>query len=98
VNRPQYEEFVSEGPPLRLMPRIASPLANRSPGDTDFAFVRKNSDYPSVAGRFEKTRSRVSSCARSVNTGRRHRCLRRQQSALPSMSFLWALNAKGQPR
>jgi len=96
VNRPQYEEFVPEGPPLRLMPRIASPLANRSPGDIDFAFVRKNSEYPWVAGRFEKTRSRVSSYARSVNTGRRLRCLRTtaKRAAFDELP----LGAKGQPR
>lgn len=40
--------------PVRLMPGIASPLANRNPGDIDMIIVRENSEgeYSSVGGRF----------------------------------------------
>jgi len=44
--------------PCRLMPGIASPLANRKPGDIDFVVVRENTEgeYSSVGGRvFEGT-------------------------------------------
>src|SRR3981081_552700 len=39
--------------PVRLMPGVASPLANRKPGDIDFWVVRENNEgeYSSVGGR-----------------------------------------------
>jgi tartrate dehydrogenase/decarboxylase/D-malate dehydrogenase len=39
--------------PVRLMPGIASPLANRKPGDIDFWVVRENNEgeYSSIGGR-----------------------------------------------
>src|SRR3982750_2702952 len=39
--------------PVRLMPGVASPLANRKPGDIDFWVVRENTEgeYSSVGGR-----------------------------------------------
>jgi tartrate dehydrogenase/decarboxylase/D-malate dehydrogenase len=44
--------------PCRLMPGVASPLANRKPGEVDFVVVRENTEgeYSSVGGRmFEGT-------------------------------------------
>ena len=44
--------------PVRLMPGIRSPLADRSPGDIDYYVVRENTEgeYSSVGGRmFEGT-------------------------------------------
>ena len=39
--------------PVRLMPGVASPLANRKPGDIDFWVVRENNEgeYSSIGGR-----------------------------------------------
>ncbi|HEY2630726.1 MAG TPA: isocitrate/isopropylmalate family dehydrogenase, partial [Usitatibacter sp.] len=47
-----FHEYVNLRP-VRLMPGIPSPLANRKPGDIDFWVVRENNEgeYSSVGGR-----------------------------------------------
>src|SRR5512135_641849 len=55
--RRRFEQYVNLRP-CRLMPGIATPLANRKPGDIDFVVVRENTEgeYSSVGGRmFEGT-------------------------------------------
>ena len=52
-----FDQYVNMRP-CRLMPGIATPLANRKPGDIDFVVVRENTEgeYSSVGGRmFEGT-------------------------------------------
>jgi tartrate dehydrogenase/decarboxylase / D-malate dehydrogenase len=50
--RRRFDQYVNLRP-CRLMPGIASPLANRKPGDIDFVVVRENTEgeYSSVGGR-----------------------------------------------
>ncbi|HET9046045.1 MAG TPA: tartrate dehydrogenase, partial [Casimicrobiaceae bacterium] len=50
--RRQFDQYVNMRP-CRLMPGIATPLANRKPGDIDFVVVRENTEgeYSSVGGR-----------------------------------------------
>ncbi|MEO5765500.1 MAG: tartrate dehydrogenase [Casimicrobiaceae bacterium] len=47
-----FDQYVNMRP-CRLMPGIATPLANRKPGDIDFVVVRENTEgeYSSVGGR-----------------------------------------------
>ncbi|MDX3906844.1 MAG: tartrate dehydrogenase [Pigmentiphaga sp.] len=55
--RREFDQYVNLRP-VRLMPGIPSPLANRKPGDIDFYVVRENTEgeYSSVGGRmFEGT-------------------------------------------
>src|SRR5271155_2906305 len=55
--RRQFRQYVNLRP-VRLMPGIRSPLADRKPGDIDFWIVRENNEgeYSSVGGRmFEGT-------------------------------------------
>ncbi|MDB5763863.1 MAG: tartrate dehydrogenase [Herminiimonas sp.] len=55
--RRDFDEYVNLRP-VRLMPGVACPLANRKPGDIDFYVVRENTEgeYSSVGGRmFEGT-------------------------------------------
>ncbi|HMA30499.1 MAG TPA: tartrate dehydrogenase [Casimicrobiaceae bacterium] len=55
--RRRFDQYVNLRP-CRLMPGIATPLANRKPGDIDFVVVRENTEgeYSSVGGRmFEGT-------------------------------------------
>src|SRR5881409_224108 len=55
--RRDFDQYVNLRP-CRLMPGIASPLANRQPGEIDFVVVRENTEgeYSSVGGRmFEGT-------------------------------------------
>jgi tartrate dehydrogenase/decarboxylase/D-malate dehydrogenase len=55
--RRDFDQYVNLRP-CRLMPGVASPLANRKPGDIDFYVVRENTEgeYSSVGGRmFEGT-------------------------------------------
>jgi tartrate dehydrogenase/decarboxylase/D-malate dehydrogenase len=51
--RRQFQQYANVRP-VRLMPGIASPLANRNTGDIDMIIVRENSEgeYSSVGGRF----------------------------------------------
>ncbi|HVE50021.1 MAG TPA: tartrate dehydrogenase [Casimicrobiaceae bacterium] len=56
-----FDQYVNMRP-CRLMPGIASPLANRAPGDIDFIVVRENTEgeYSSVGGRmFEGTEREI---------------------------------------
>ncbi|MBS0327252.1 MAG: tartrate dehydrogenase [Proteobacteria bacterium] len=50
--RRRFDQYVNLRP-CRLMPGIASPLANRHPGDIDFVVVRENTEgeYSSIGGR-----------------------------------------------
>jgi tartrate dehydrogenase/decarboxylase/D-malate dehydrogenase len=50
--RREFDQYVNLRP-VRLMPGIASPLANRHPGDIDFYVVRENTEgeYSSVGGK-----------------------------------------------
>ena len=55
--RRDFDEYVNLRP-VRLMPGVACPLANRKPGDIDFYVVRENTEgeYSSIGGRmFEGT-------------------------------------------
>lgn len=50
--RRRFDQYINLRP-CRLMPGVASPLANRSPGDIDFMVVRENTEgeYSSVGGK-----------------------------------------------
>jgi tartrate dehydrogenase/decarboxylase / D-malate dehydrogenase len=50
--RREFDQYVNLRP-VRLMPGVASPLANRKPGDIDFFVVRENTEgeYSNVGGR-----------------------------------------------
>ncbi|SAK96688.1 tartrate dehydrogenase [Caballeronia hypogeia] len=55
--RREFDQYVNLRP-VRLMPGVPSPLANRKPGEIDFLVVRENTEgeYSSVGGRmFEGT-------------------------------------------
>ena len=55
--RREFDQYVNLRP-VRLMPGVPSPLANRKPGDIDFYVVRENTEgeYSSVGGKmFEGT-------------------------------------------
>ncbi len=55
--RREFDQYVNLRP-VRLMPGVPSPLANRKPGDIDFWVVRENTEgeYSSIGGRsFEGT-------------------------------------------
>jgi tartrate dehydrogenase/decarboxylase/D-malate dehydrogenase len=55
--RREFDEYVNLRP-VRLMPGVPCPLANRKPGDIDFYVVRENTEgeYSSIGGRiFEGT-------------------------------------------
>ncbi|MBN1383012.1 MAG: tartrate dehydrogenase [Deltaproteobacteria bacterium] len=55
--RREFNQYINLRP-VRLMPGVPSPLANRKPGDIDFYIVRENTEgeYSSVGGRmFEGT-------------------------------------------
>lgn len=50
--RREFDQYVNLRP-VRLMPGVPSPLANRSPGDIDFYVVRENTEgeYSSIGGK-----------------------------------------------
>ena len=50
--RREFDEYVNLRP-VRLMPGVPSPLANRNPGDIDFWVVRENTEgeYSAIGGR-----------------------------------------------
>ena len=50
--RREFDQYVNLRP-VRLMPGVPSPLANRKPGDIDFCVVRENTEgeYSSIGGR-----------------------------------------------
>ncbi len=59
--RRRFDQYVNMRP-CKLMPGIATPLANRKPGDIDFVVVRENTEgeYSSVGGRmFEGTEREI---------------------------------------
>jgi tartrate dehydrogenase/decarboxylase/D-malate dehydrogenase len=59
--RRRFDQYVNLRP-CRLMPGIATPLANRKPGDIDFVVIRENTEgeYSSVGGRmFEGTEREI---------------------------------------
>lgn len=59
--RREFDQYVNLRP-VRLMPGVPSPLANRKPGEIDFYVVRENTEgeYSSVGGRmFEGTEREV---------------------------------------
>ena len=59
--RREFDQYVNLRP-VRLMPGVPSPLANRKPGDIDFWVVRENTEgeYSSVGGRmFPDTDARI---------------------------------------
>src|SRR4051794_32611987 len=59
--RRRFDQYVNLRP-CRLMPGVATPLANRKPGDIDFVVVRENTEgeYSSVGGRlFEGTEREI---------------------------------------
>src|SRR5208337_751194 len=59
--RREFDQYVNLRP-VRLMPGVPSPLADRRPGDIDFYVVRENTEgeYSSVGGRmFEGTEREV---------------------------------------
>jgi tartrate dehydrogenase/decarboxylase/D-malate dehydrogenase len=59
--RREFDQYVNLRP-VRLMPGVPCPLANRKPGDIDFFVVRENTEgeYSSVGGRiFEGTEREV---------------------------------------
>ena len=59
--RRRFDQYVNLRP-CKLMPGIATPLANRKPGDIDFVVVRENTEgeYSSVGGRmYEGTEREV---------------------------------------
>ena len=59
--RRQFQQYINLRP-VRLMPGLRSPLADRLPGDIDFYVVRENNEgeYSSVGGRmFEGTEEEV---------------------------------------
>ena len=57
--RREFDEYVNLRP-VRLMPGVPSPLANRKPGDIDFWVVRENTEgeYSSTGGRMFKDTER----------------------------------------
>jgi tartrate dehydrogenase/decarboxylase/D-malate dehydrogenase len=59
--RREFDQYVNLRP-VRLMPGVPSPLANRKPGDIDFWVVRENTEgeYSSIGGRmFQGTEREV---------------------------------------
>ncbi|MBK7591274.1 MAG: tartrate dehydrogenase [Betaproteobacteria bacterium] len=59
--RRRFDQYVNLRP-CKLMPGVATPLANRKPGDIDFVVVRENTEgeYSSVGGRmYEGTEREV---------------------------------------
>src|ERR1700734_2803520 len=57
--RREFDQYVNLRP-VRLMPGVPSPLANRKPGDIDFYVVRENTEgeYSSIGGRMFAETSR----------------------------------------
>ena len=50
--RREFDQYINLRP-VRLMPGVPCPLANRNPGDIDFYVVRENTEgeYSSIGGR-----------------------------------------------
>ncbi|GLK82851.1 tartrate dehydrogenase [Ancylobacter defluvii] len=67
--RREFDQYVGMRP-VRLMPGVASPLANRKPGDIDFVVVRENTEgeYSSIGGRIFPGTERETVVQESVMT------------------------------
>jgi tartrate dehydrogenase/decarboxylase/D-malate dehydrogenase len=67
--RRAFDQYVNLRP-VRLMPGVSSPLANRKPGDIDFWVVRENTEgeYSSVGGRMFPGTEREFAIQESVMT------------------------------
>jgi tartrate dehydrogenase/decarboxylase/D-malate dehydrogenase len=67
--RREFDQYVNLRP-VRLMPGVPSPLANRKPGDIDFVVVRENTEgeYSSVGGRMFEGTAREMAMQQSVFT------------------------------
>ena len=63
-----YDQYVNLRP-VRLMPGMKCPLANRKPGDIDFWVVRENSEgeYSSVGGRMYAGTDREFPCSMGIH-------------------------------
>ena len=50
--RREFDQYVNLRP-VKLMPGVPSPLANKNPGDIDFYIVRENTEgeYSSIGGK-----------------------------------------------
>ena len=67
--RREFDQYVNLRP-VRLMPGVPAPLANRQPGDIDFLVVRENTEgeYSSVGGRMFEGTAREFAIQESVFT------------------------------
>ena len=72
--RREFQQYVNLRP-VRLMPGVPSPLANRKPGDIDFWVVRENNEgeYSSMGGRMYAGTEHEFATQLSVFTRARHR-------------------------
>ena len=71
--RREFDQYVNLRP-VRLMPGVPSPLANRKPGDIDFWVVRENTEgeYSSIGGRIvSRHRARSGDAGDRVHPHRR---------------------------
>ena len=71
--RREFQHYVNLRP-VRLMPGVASPLADRKPGDIDFWVVRENNEgeYSSMGGRMYAGTDQEFATQLSVFTRARH--------------------------
>ena len=67
--RREFDQYVNLRP-VRLMPGVPSPLANRKPGDIDFWVVRENTEgeYSAVGGRLFEGTEREMAMQQSIFT------------------------------
>ena len=67
--RRQFHQYINLRP-VRLMPGVPSPLANREPGDIDFYVVRENNEgeYSSIGGRIYEGTEQESAVQETVFT------------------------------
>jgi len=76
--RRRFDQYVNLRP-CRLMPGIATPLANRKPGDIDFVVVRENTEglYAGAGGNLRRGTPHEVAVQESINTRMGvERCLR----------------------
>src|SRR6202047_968100 len=67
--RREFDQYVNLRP-VRLMPGVPCPLANRKPGDIDFWVVRENTEgeYSSICGRISPVSEREMLMQETVST------------------------------
>ena len=72
--RREFDQYVNLRP-VRLMPGVPCPLANRKPGDIDFWVVRENTEgeYSSIGGRMYRRHRARGRRAGNGHEPRRHR-------------------------